>query len=273
MLLRDFAANYVTRVGGSAGYLAQMRVLTKRLPWRVEDLSVELIDGYLTEALKNLAPITVHAHRRMLQTLLRAAVADGLVPHCTRVIRKVKFRLPVPRAWTHQEMLHLLAVASKMPGGTRKFPCPYTLLLPAWILVGYSTGLRLGDLIRVRHSQLRGSKLALTIRKTGQTHVCVLDRPALDAIAGLPVYSDEIFGGIITERQMIVQMRRLVKRAGMRGSTKYLRRSSATYAELVGISAMRHLGHRTPGLAVAHYVDPVLLADERSAIPSIGSTR
>lgn len=269
MRLFDYAMHYVTRVGGSAGYRNQLRILTERLPWAVEDLSADLIDGYLTAALTTYAPITVHGHRRMLQTLWRAAQKDGLVAICTRPLRKVKFHLPVPRAWTHAELRHLLSVAAEMPGATVDHPCPYRVLMPAWVLVGYSTGLRLGDLMRIRHSQIRGNKLALKLRKTGQTHVCVLDAAALDAIRSLPVYSDQIFGGIIVERQMIVIMRRLVKRAGLRGSTKYLRRSSATYAELAGMSATRHLGHLTPGLAMAHYIDPVLLAEERRPVPPI----
>lgn len=269
MRLRDYASQYVTRVGGSAGYRNQMRILTDRLPWMVEDLSVDLIDGYLTEALNRYAPITVHAHRRMLQTLYRAAQRDGLVNSSTRSIRRVKFALPVPRAWTHDELRRLLSVAAEMPGATVKRPCQYRVLMTAWILVGYATGLRFGDLMSIRHSQIRGKKLALTLRKTGRMHVVVLDEAALESIGRLPVYSDLIFGGIITERQMIVIMRRLVKRAGLPGSSKWLRRSSATYAELAGMSASRHLGHLTPGLAAAHYVDPVLLADERHAVPSI----
>ena len=269
MRLTDYADRYVTRSGGSAGYRHQMRVLTSRLPWRVQDLSPDLIDGYLTAALTKLSPITVHAHRRMLQTLLRAAVADGLVDECTRRIRKVKYRLPVPRAWSREELRKLLSVAAKMPGGTQKRRCPYSVLMPAWVQVGYSTGLRLGDLIRVEHDQIRGNKLALTINKTGRVHVCVLDDAALESIRALPVYGKKIFGDIISGVQVIRVMRRLVKRAGLTGSTKFLRRSSATMAEIAGMSATRHLGHMTAGLAQAHYVDPVLLASERQPIPPI----
>ncbi|NBW10867.1 MAG: hypothetical protein EBR82_22845 [Caulobacteraceae bacterium] len=266
MTLLDFANQYATTVGASPGYREQLLVLVRRLPWQASDLTVDKIDAYLTGALKHLAASTVHNHRRMLSTLRKAALRDGLVDECTRPIRRVKHSLPVVRAWDHGEIRHLLAIASQMPGGTAR--CPYTLLLPAWILFGYSSGLRLGDMLEVRWDQLRGSTLAITMRKTGQLHVVVLDVPAMQAIGSLPRKGPKIFGSLVGRSRMIVALRRLIKRAGLAGSGKYLRRSSATYAEIAGIDASGHLGHRTPGMK-RHYVDPVLLALQKRAVPSI----
>jgi integrase len=230
-------------------------------------LTVDRIDAYLTQALNHLAASTVNNHRRMLSTLRKAALRDGLlVDDCTRPIRRVKHVLPMVRAWTHDEIRHLLAVAAEMPGGT--LHCPHRTLLPAWLLVGYSSGLRLGDMLTITYDSLRGDRLATVLHKTGQQHVVVLDGNALSAIRSLPRRGPKIFGGLVGRSRIIVAMRQLVKRSGLTGSGKYLRRSSATYAQMAGIDATGHLGHLTPGMK-RHYLDPVILADLKRAVPSL----
>ena len=267
MTLREFAEAYALQSGASPGYREQLVVLTKRLPWGVANLTVSNIDAYLTHALNHLAASTVHNHRRMLSTLRRAALRDGLlVDDCTRPIRRVKHTLPMVRAWTHDEMRHLLSVASEMPGGT--LYCPHQILLPAWILVGYSSGLRLGDLLAVTYDALRGDRLATVLQKTRQPHVVVLDNNALESIRSLPRRGPKIFGGLVGRSRIIVAMRALVKRAGLTGSGKYLRRASATYAQLAGMDATGHLGHLTPGMK-RHYLDMVILSDLKRAVPSL----
>jgi integrase len=268
--LIDFASGYATRVGASPGYREQLLVLCKRLPWLASDLTQERIDAYLTDALHRLAPTTVQNHRRMLNTLRKAAFSDGLVVDISigRPLRRVKADPPLVRAWTHEELRHLLSVAAQMTGGTLR--CPYRVLLPAWILVGYSSGLRLGDMLSITYDQIRGDKLALVLRKTRTAHVVLLDSAALSAISSLPRSGPRIFGSLVGRSRIIVAIRRLVKESGLTGSGKYLRRSSATYAEISGISATGHLGHRTPGLAKRHYVDQLLMADAKRPVPSIG---
>ena len=269
MHLTQFALDYAMKVGASPGYVEQLRVLTKRLPWSPSDLTIKNIDGYLTQALHTLASSTVLNHRRMLITLRRAALRDGLVvDDCTQPVRRVKCPLPLPRAWSHAEIRHLLTVAASFRGGTHT--CPWKILLPAWIAVAYSSGLRLGDMLAVRHDALRGNRMALVLAKTGRPHVIVLDEQALQAIATLPIRGPRIFGDLVGRCVFIRAFRRLVKQADMHGSGKYLRRSSATYAQMAGMSPSGHLGHSTPGLAQRNYVDPVLLAEIKTPVPSVG---
>ena len=269
MHLTQYALVYAMKVGASPGYVEQLQVLTKRLPWTTEDLTVTKIDSYLTLALHTLAPSTVQNHRRMLITLRHAALRDRLVvDDCTQPVRRVKCPLPLPRAWSHVEIRHLLTVAATFRGGSRN--CRWDILLPAWIAVAYSSGLRLGDMLAVRHDALRGNRMALVLAKTGRPHVIVLDEPALQAIATLPIRGSLIFGDLVGRCVFIRVFRRLVKRSNMHGSGKYLRRSSATYAQMAGMSPSGHLGHATPGLAARNYVDPVLLAEIKTPVPSVG---
>lgn len=262
----DFAARYSMTKGVKPSYAHQFAVLTRRLPWTMEDLTVDMVDAYLTKAMGKLKPITVNKHRRMLNTLVRQAVKEGITKPFPRPIRAVKYTLPPVRAWSREELAQILAVASQMPRGTRH--CKYRILLPAWIQVAFCTGLRRSDMLAIERSQIRGNRLALTQEKTGHIHVAVLNEAALAAIATLPVRGRRIFGDLISEVQIVRVMKRLVKRSVQIGTGKYLRRSSATYAEMQGIDATRQLGHQTPGMK-RFYLDPVLLADNRPALAPI----
>ncbi len=264
--IRDFARRYCLTNGVTHGYARQFDILAKRLPWDMETITTEQIDTYLTQALAKLRPITVHRHRRMILTLVRAAQAKGLAAGCDCKVRRVKYTLPPVRAWSLDEMRQLLAVASQMPGGTRK--CPYRILLPAYLQVGFSTGLRRGDLLAIEHADIRGNLIAVTQQKTGKTHVALLNDAALAAIASLPKKGRRVFGDLVSDVQIVRVLRRLVKSAGLCGTGKYLRRSSATYAEMQGFSASRQLGHRSKDMA-RFYVDEVLLTENRPPLPSL----
>jgi hypothetical protein len=268
--IRDFSRRYALTNGVSPAYAHQLEVLTRRLPWTMEDLTTDAIDGYLTDALKTLSAVTVNKHRRMLVTLVRAAQKQGLASGCDRPIRRVSYTLPPVRAWSMDEMGRLLAVAAEMPGGTRR--CPYRILLPAYMQVGFSTGLRRSDLLLIEHAQIRGNRIAIAQSKTRYVHVALLNDAALSAIASLPVCGRRIFGDLVSSVQIVRVMRRAVKSAGLCGTGKYLRRSSATYAEMRGIDATRQLGHRTADMK-RFYLDEVLLSDSRQALPAITSGR
>lgn len=264
--IRDFAASYCLTKGVTAGYARQYRILCNRFDWHMETLTTDAVDAYLTAALTKLKPITVHRHRRMIQTLVREWQRTGQVNGCTRPIRRVQYHLPPVRAWSREEMGRLLAVAAEMPRGTRH--CPYNLLLPAWIRVAFSTGLRRSDLLAIEHAQIRGNKIAVTQSKTGHVHVATLSPGALMSIASLPRRGPKIFGGLVSGVQIVRAMRRLVKQAGLAGSGKFLRRSSATYAEMQGVDAKRQLGHRSDGMK-RFYLDQIILSDNTAPLKDL----
>lgn len=268
MKLLAFAEKYVVRNGGSEGYLRNVRSICRRLDWDVRDLTTDRIDAYLSGALKTLQPTTVSFHRCVLRSLQLAAYNDGLLNGSTvpKLLRRVKCPDPNPRAWTHDEISRLLAVAAEMPGNSGGVPVKQ--ILPAWIKVAYSSGLRLGDLIEARHESIRGSRLSLVMRKTRRQHVVVLDDQALSAIQSLPVKGPKIFGNLLTRRMVLRRMSECVKRAGLCGSGKYLRRASATYAEIAGMDATRQLGHKC-GHMKRFYLDAALLAEHQRPIPSL----
>lgn len=259
MSVFDLAIAYWRRVGGSPGYREQLTVLVKRLPWKASDLTPDKIDAYLDDASATLAPSTVHNHRRMLGTLMRFAAQEGYVDKSIlRPLRRVKVPEPCPVALSHEQIAHWLKTASQMQGGTKT--CAYSILLPAWILAAYSTGLRTSDLLAMRYDQIRGHRLLLRQHKTSEPHVAWLDDAALQAIHRLPRLGPRIFGDLTNKDRILHAMRRLVKRASQDGTTRWLRRSGATYCEAGGKDASKHLGHRDPSQK-KRYVDRLLLAE------------
>lgn len=261
MTMLELAILYSNRCGASPGYAEQLRVMAKRLPWDVSEVTPDTIDAYLTDALRHLAPSTVGNHRRMLKTLWDFASSERLVDASIgRRFRRVKVARPNPVAWSHDQIRALLAVAANMPGRTKG--CELRTLLPAWILTAYATGLRLNDLLALRHDALRGNRILVTQSKTTEPHVVQLDEPALQAIRRLPVKGPRIFGDLVGRSRILTAMRRLVKLAEAQGTTKFLRRSGATYVEAEGKDATRHLGHKSPGMK-QFYIDRLLLSELR----------
>ena len=259
MLLQDFAKRYATRIGARPGYLEQLLVFTKRLPWQVEEMTTEMVDDYLTEALTNLAPNTVANHRRMLTTLTAEARRLGMNRCIVERFRRVKVPAPLPVAWSLAEIRQLVDAARKTPGHFRDLP--KSLFLEAWFLTAYATGLRSGDLAGIRWDQLRGRRIYVRQSKTSTPHVAVFTDEALSACRALPkkvrIFGD--FAALNTIQQWVAGC---VERAGLSGATKTLRKSCATYAKVKGMSPKAKLGHRTEGLAERHYVDQLLYEEE-----------
>lgn len=258
MLLQEFARRYARKVGASPGYLEQLLVCTKRLPWHVEEVTTDMVDEYLTNALTKLAPTTVANHRRYLTTLLRAAQRDRL-NQCTQGFRRVKQPRPVPRAFSLAEIRQLVEAARETPGHFRDLK--KSAFLEAWILSAYCLGLRTSDLHAMRWADVRGRRVYLRQAKTQTPHVAVFTDEALAACERLPKRM-RIFGDFAAVNTIQQWVKECTRRAGLDGTTKFLRRSCATYAKVHGMSPQTKLGHLTPGLAERCYVDQLLYETE-----------
>ena len=260
-LLIDYARRYAQKVGASPGYLEQLLVFTQRLPWQVEEVTTEMVDSYLTAALEKLSPTTVANHRRYLTTLMAAAKRDGL-NSCTERFRRVKVPRPCPRAWSLDELRQLIAAARQTPGHFRDLH--KSDFLVAWFLTGYALGLRAGDLMAMRWSDVRGRRIYLRQSKTSIAHVAVFTDEALAACQALPK-RPRIFGDFAALNTIQQWVKACAVRAGLDGTTRFLRRSCATYAKVKGMSPQAKLGHLTPGLAERCYVDQLLYEQETGA--------
>ncbi|MEI6239608.1 MAG: tyrosine-type recombinase/integrase [Planctomycetia bacterium] len=173
----------------------------------------------------------------------------------------------MPReCWTLEEVRKLVAACRSLP---RMHPCG--LRRSVWwglaVRVAWDTGLRWGDMVRLRVDEIRGDLVIVGQRKTRRP---VCGRLAPSTVAALRESLDACPRQLVapwtaSHETFNAQVRRLVAKAGIRAGTwKWLRRAGATDVEIQapgrGMSS-RHLGH-APGSRIAeiHYLDPAIIA-------------
>lgn len=169
------------------------------------------------------------------------------------------------------ELSRLISAASELKGTLRN-GCPESLFFEAWIRAGFESGLRFSDLLTLRCSCLRESRLYVVANKTGVPIPKVLSPRCVEILTKLSVHSGggEFFRPILSERWLRIRFNRLCKSAGLSGTPKWLRRSGATHCEIRQPgSAKKFLGHLSDGLAMKFYVDQTLLPDQCPSPPPI----
>lgn len=169
-------------------------------------------------------------------------------------------------------MRRLLAAADKLTGKLYSSGVSRAAFWRAWILVAYYTGLRRSDMLRLRFEDVGADgRLFVVQHKTSNMVKCQLPGDARAAImASVPPRRRLIFGGILGPSRLWKEFSEVVRLARLRGSTKKLRATGATWCEAkTPGSAMRFLGHKTPGLAYKHYVDPRFIDEERVSPPTL----
>ncbi len=213
---------------------------------------------------------TVSNYRRQACTVIRAALGPDAA-HFIERVRRVKAPLAPPVAWTMDELSRLLHHARSMPGRLQS-GCPAALFFTGWLLCGYGCGLRFSDLHNLRCHQIRNGRLHTVQSKTGDPLVVVLSPECARVLTELSVLSQDgtIFRWALGERWLRIRFARLCKAAGVAGTPKWMRRTGATWVEATQPGmASRFLGHRSPELAMRHYVDRSLLPNACPVPPPI----
>ena len=217
------------------------------------------MSAWLQDYAATVKPHTVRAKKNMILSLWRAASDEGLCdePRARRV-RRVRVPENVVTAWTRDEVEKLLEATATMPRWHR---CG--LRRSAWwdlaIRVAWDSGLRWGDLIRLRVDAV-GPDGACTMSqsKTGRVSAFRLSGTTLEALRATLADCPRplVCPWPATGETFRDQVDRLVARAGIRpGTWKWIRRGSGSDVELQA----RGLGHRhlgnTPGVFRASYED------------------
>lgn len=242
---------------------------------------------------------TCKSKQRALLCVWRyAADMDVVAEPRKRRIRKVRKPSPITYCWTIEEIERLLATV----GTTMSFETWHAqnprwtinwwrvemigrhyhgidpiLYWRAFIRTAFDSGLRVGDVLSIRRDDIDDDGvLVVRQQKTGQPIVCTLSPETLEAIAAtFPPVRELVFPWAAEWRQKFhVRFRALVKAAGIRkGTTKYLRRSRATYAERdqPGL-ARRVLGHRSAE-TWKRYVDPKIVQAPPPMAPRLSTER
>jgi integrase len=230
----------------------------------VGDLQPAHVNRFLVSLSTAVSATTRHNIRRELLTLWRYAFEEGLTETQPVRVARIRPTYAPPKAWSADCLERLLAAAESdqtpVGGGSGAV---ISDLLPAWIGIAYDSGLRFSDVHALHIRNIRNGMVTTCANKTKKALVRPLSQGTLEAInrcAGLSP-DGSLFVWALTRRRAILVWRAFLDRHGFEGSSKWLRRSCATYVEIERPgSATRYLQHSNPALAPAHYFDESLFA-------------
>ena len=256
----------------SAEYARQLTKLAERLG----GLTADGVNAYLRSRKDSVAPVTLANERRQALTLWRWAWEEGLVDSPPRGVMRVRAPLQPVQAWTIAHCQELVKGAAAFSGKRLRNGADLGDFLRCWVLLGYETGARYGDIFSWTGDNIRGCAISWVTGKTGQICTRILSDQAVEAARSmLPKSPDgRILGWVASRRYSFRLMRRLLASSVKTGSGRWLRRSAATHIEMTDPGkAQWFLAHRSPGLAARHYLDQAQLAGATARPPSLCGPR
>jgi len=264
----DIAPLYLAERVVTPHYAANVR----RIASRAGEISVERVNRWLTKRIEEVSGLTVRAERTILLTLWRWAYDRSLFDTAPRGVLKMKARRKPTKAWTLDQLKRLIEAAKAKRGIALRSGADLGDFLACWILVGYETGARFGDVMSFTRDHLQDDTLAWVQSKTGDPITRPLTPACLDAIDRMLANSPDgrILGWVTKRRQAHRIMREQLDEVGIGGSSKWLRRSGATHCEMAQAGSGRlHLGHRSPALFEQAYCDWSQLRTKTPRTPAI----
>lgn len=281
MLLFEFVSAYLLERETCRKYAKSIRETVAHFeswlhhPATLADLTDDRVSRYLIDRGDGRSRWTIRGERARLLALWRAAWMADLVPLPPRRVRKVTIPRSAPRAWTLEEMRQLLSAANSVPGKFTRNSVPLVRAAywRAVILVGYDTGLRLGDLERLRFDDVsRDGSIVVTQGKTGKVISRYLSDDALQSVRAISQPRRSlIFGGVLGRREYYRHFARLTDAAGLRGTTRWIRRTTGTLIDVETGRGHEALGNGR-GVFDRHYRDPRAAGGKRLLPPSLAAT-
>jgi integrase len=267
MTLRDLLNAYTASVACGPRYQESLqRTVAKAAGYgliRVCQLSPEKVNDFLGKL--PLAPTTRHNIRRELMTLWRWAYEERLTDSQPTRVKRIAARRGPPQAWSREQVTSLLDAAERDERRVNALH-PHAKrchVLPAWISVGWETGLRLTDMLSLRQEHFRHDCIVTVAHKTGKPTVRRIGEYAQRRCEWLLENSPDgtLLAWLLPRRRAILLWRDFLRERRLSGSSKWLRRAGATELErLAPGSAARWLDHSNPALCSLHYIDPTLLS-------------
>lgn len=252
--LRALIERYLQSRCVSAGYRANLRTLARSC----KTMTVPAVNRHLTRRMSEVKPISVDSDRRMIVSVWRWAYETGLVDSLPRGLVKIKVpRLPT-KAWTVEQCCTAVKGTYERTAIIRQKGVTEGELLRCWILLGYETGARQGDLWEMRDSDFIDGAVRWGQHKTGEPHVKILSPACMKAVNDMLARSPDgrVLGWVMSSGGGRRKMKKYLASLRLSGSSKWLRRSGATHIEMEHPGKGRlHLGHKTHGLAERCYID------------------
>lgn len=237
-------------------------------------LTPERVNAFLAGL--TVGPTTRSNIRRELLTLWRYAYEIGSTEAFPARVTRIRPAYQPPQAWSAEELSALLDAAcndTTAIGG--RSGLLVRDVLPAWIGIAYDAGLRFGDVLSLSEKNFRNGCVTMTASKTGKPLVRRLSELTMEFVTAMLARSPDgtLFGWAITRRRAVLVWRAFLSRHGFKGSSKWLRRSCATYVEIDRPgAATAYLQHSHPMLAPKHYLDETLFSVPQGPPPIVRSS-
>lgn len=279
--LRQFLDEYAIDRGLETGSLRALVYVINSFerhlarPARLADLNRQAVNAWLAGLLaQKLDPETVRGRRTAILGIWKHAVESSMLDLGPARIRKIKVADKPPTCWDLPELRKLLKVARDLDGVMNKDRrIDRADFWQAYIYTDYGTGLRLGDLRKLRFDNIAPDGTTIVVQsKTGELHVGYIEAKGMRLLAKLRTPGRQlVFGDLVNHSNAQRYFRKLVKLAGLRGSTKWIRRTGATWSEVKQAgSAQRYCGHKTPGVVWKSYLDRRFLQSRKPKPPRLG---
>jgi integrase len=270
LLARDVTPEYAAKVR----YCCRAFVDWLGIEPDVADLTADMVNEFLEKLQESeRRPDTVAGYRRALLLIWNEAFREGDCDTPPLRVRRIRtYRDPV-EAFTHEEIEKVLLEAGAVDGHFRN-GAKISELWKCLILSAYGTGLRRGDLLRVKRKDV-GADGVCRVRqnKTGYPVIVRFPKDALALRDAMMVVDDRMIPWPFHANALPRQFRKLCQAAGVRsGQFRWLRRSAGSYAdaEKFGNGSLL-LGHRDRRMFVAHYECSDITRQEPVSPPAIGT--
>lgn len=243
-----------------------------KLAGSLPELSAAAINSHLLMRRESVSSITVSNERRLALTLWRWAWEEGLVESAPRGVHRVKAPLQPVKAWSIGECRALVKGAEKFFGKRLRNGADLGVFLQCWAVLAYETGARYGDIFSWTKDNISAGAVGWVTSKTGVVCTRPLSDGALELVSKMLERSPDgrILGWVCCRRQSFKFMKKLISSTLPSGSGKWLRRSAATHVEIQDPGkAQWFLAHKSPGMAVRHYLDQRQLARCAARPPSV----
>ena len=279
MTLVELAACYAAENAASDGYRANLSRTARKFAayglHLVRQLSAPTVNTALAEM--QLTPATKHNIRRESLTLWKWAFDREWSSSPPLRLHRIKVRARPVEAWSMTTLERMMAVAARdeTPVSLRVPHVTRRMVLPAWIGLAFDTGLRFADVHALTIKNFRNNCVAVTAQKTGKTTIRPVSEDTGEEVGLLFKHSPDgtLFKWAVPRRRAFVMWQRFLAEHKFNGSSKYLRRSCATYVQRKSPGqASDYLSHSDPKLVWKHYLDQTLL-DMPEGPPSIRRPR
>jgi len=248
--------------------------LALQRPARLVDLRPESVNEWLAMEVERVSKRTARNHRASILTLWKWCFEEGLTQVPPMRIRMIRAPLPPVAAYTMEAAKRLLAACNTLDDKFCHGRVPRKLLYRALILLAWDSGLRPGDLVRLRWANVSAEGyVQLTQHKTGRPvtrpiNPCTM--AALDKIRRNGV--ERLFREHTSLETLRFVFRQLKIAAKItRGTFKWIRRAAATQMAIAHgeEAAGRALGHGGVDMARKHYIDASQVTSGQLRMPAL----